>query len=345
MKKQFFFLTMAAIVAVSFSSCKKTNSDPPAVSTTDVSAVSVSSATSGGNVTSEGTSAVTARGVCWSTNTNPTVADSKTTDGTGTGTFTSMITGLTPGNLYHVRAYATNGEGTAYGNEVTFTTASLLKSVSFYADWAGGTEKWEFSYDATTKKVSQFVDYWENAVDKTVTYDYSVPGKLTLTKDGSSTYGAYDINAAGQIIKDQDGNTFEYDENGFLVKYYEFWGDADHLKYQMTITNGNIASITTFDDDGITAKKIKEFTYTNGDNSDAIHQANATDSEWKPVGNLYGNPCAKLVDYFEYWDPRVTPIVKSRSTFTYEFDAKDRVSKATKTLTDNSTEVWEYTYE
>ncbi len=344
MKKQILVLAMAAFVAVSFSSCKKDKKDPPAVTTTAVSAVSVASATSGGNVTAEGTSAVTARGVCWSTTANPSITDSKTTDGTGIGTFTSTITGLTPGNLYHVRAYATNGEGTAYGNDVTFTTASLIKSVSFYAAWAGGTEKWEFAYDPTTKKVTQFVDYWEGAVDKTITYDYTTAGKLTLKK-GVDTYGIYDINAAGQITKDSDGNTFEYDANGFLVKYYEYWSNASHLKYQMTITNGNITRITTFDDDGVTAKKIKEFTYANGDNSDAIHQANATDSDWKPIGNFYGKPCAKLVDYFEYWDPRVTPIVKSRSTFAYTFDAKDRVSKASKKLTDNSTEDWEYTYQ
>jgi len=345
MKKQFFFLTMAAFVAVSFSSCKKDKSDPPAVTTTAVTSITVSSAISGGNITSEGTSAVTARGVCWGTTANPTIADSKTTDGTGIGAFTSTITGLTSATLYHVRAYATNGEGTAYGEDVSFTTSSLIKTISFFADWAGGTEKWDFSYDPTTKKVTKFDNYWDGALDKTISYDYSVAGKLTLKRADNSVYGTYDLNASGYITKDGDGNTMEYDANGFLVKYYEYWDAASHLKYQMTITNGNITKITTYDDDGVTAKKIKEFTYTNGDNSDGIHQANATDSDWKPIGNFYGKPSAKLCDYFEYWDPRVTPIVKSKSRFTYAFDAKERVLKATKTLTDNSTEVWDYTYQ
>ena len=65
---------------------------------------------------------MTARGVCWSTSQNPTIADSHSTDGTGTGIFVSNLTGLTLNTAYYVRAYATNNVGTAYGNEVSFTT-------------------------------------------------------------------------------------------------------------------------------------------------------------------------------------------------------------------------------
>jgi len=69
-------------------------------------------------VTSDGGSSVSARGVCWSTGSTPSIADSKTTDGTGTGIFTSNITGLTSNTTYNVRAYATNGAGTGYGNAI-----------------------------------------------------------------------------------------------------------------------------------------------------------------------------------------------------------------------------------
>jgi hypothetical protein len=103
----------------------------PTVTTTAASAMTQTTATSGGIVTATGGSAVTARGVCWSTSPNPTISDSRTTDGNGTGTFTSSITGLTPGIQYYVRAYATNSVGTTYGNEITFTTnAVLLATVS-----------------------------------------------------------------------------------------------------------------------------------------------------------------------------------------------------------------------
>lgn len=97
----------------------------PVLTTIDLSAITSSSATSGGNITSDGGSSVMARGVCWNTTQNPTVADFKTTDGTGAGTFTSNITGLLPGTVYYIKAYATNGIGTVYGNQVTLTTSAV----------------------------------------------------------------------------------------------------------------------------------------------------------------------------------------------------------------------------
>jgi hypothetical protein len=96
----------------------------PTVTTNDVTNIQQTTATGGGNVTNSGGATVTARGVCWSTSTNPTISNSHTTNGTGTGSFTSSMTGLTPGTLYHVRAYATNSAGTGYGPDVSFTTLS-----------------------------------------------------------------------------------------------------------------------------------------------------------------------------------------------------------------------------
>jgi len=95
---------------------------PPAVTTVAVTAVTQTTASSGGNVTADGGSAVTARGVCWSTAPSPVITGNHTTDGSGTGSFVSSITGLTAGTFYYVRAYATNSAGTSYGNELSFTT-------------------------------------------------------------------------------------------------------------------------------------------------------------------------------------------------------------------------------
>ena len=94
----------------------------PTVTTTAVTGATAYIAWSGGNVTNDGGDAVTARGVCWNTTGSPTIADPKTTNGTGIGAFTSMLYGLNPVTTYHVRAYATNGVGTAYGNEEDVTT-------------------------------------------------------------------------------------------------------------------------------------------------------------------------------------------------------------------------------
>jgi len=79
-------------------------------------------ASSGGNVTSDGGSDIIARGVCWGVSNAPTIADSKTLNGTGTGNFTSLLTGLLPNTTYYLRAYATNILDTNYGGEVEFTT-------------------------------------------------------------------------------------------------------------------------------------------------------------------------------------------------------------------------------
>lgn len=83
-------------------------------------------ATLGGNVTVDGTPAITSRGVCYATTANPTIANSFVADAAvGTGTYSVNITGLTPNTLYHYRAYATNTVGTAYGGDSTFTTTNI----------------------------------------------------------------------------------------------------------------------------------------------------------------------------------------------------------------------------
>ncbi len=116
------------LVSAFIISCSKSNDDPelpPTLTTANVSGIGNKVAISGGNITSDNGHPITARGVVWSTTENPTIVNSKTTDGTGTGSFTSNITGLTVNTAYYLRAYATNSGGTAYGNQVSFTTTNL----------------------------------------------------------------------------------------------------------------------------------------------------------------------------------------------------------------------------
>ena len=95
----------------------------PIITTISATEVSAIGAKSGGNITSDGGSPITAKGVVWSTETMPTVSlATKTSDGTGTGTFQSTLTGLAGNTKYYVRAYATTGSGTTYGEEKVFTT-------------------------------------------------------------------------------------------------------------------------------------------------------------------------------------------------------------------------------
>ncbi len=100
---------------------------PPTVTTNTVTFISTTFATTGGNITNSGNAAVTERGVCWNTTGTPTISDSKLADaGTGSGSYTLQITGLTEGTTYYVRAYAINSAGVGYGEEITFTTLDQL---------------------------------------------------------------------------------------------------------------------------------------------------------------------------------------------------------------------------
>jgi uncharacterized protein (TIGR02145 family) len=104
-----------------YNACSYCN-DTPTLTTAAISSLSNSSATSGGSISSDGGSVIITKGVCWNTAGNPDIDDNKVPSGEGTGSFSANITGLSPGIQYHVRAYATNNAGTAYGNEVSFTT-------------------------------------------------------------------------------------------------------------------------------------------------------------------------------------------------------------------------------
>jgi uncharacterized protein (TIGR02145 family) len=102
----------------------------PTISTASVTSLTSYTASCGGSVATDGGGAVTARGVVWNTSPNPTIAlSTKTSDGTGTGSFSSSITGLTDKTTYYVRAYATNVSGTSYGVEQIFITPQFFPSV------------------------------------------------------------------------------------------------------------------------------------------------------------------------------------------------------------------------
>ena len=106
-----------------------TSASLPTLTTTNASNITINSASSGGNVTSDGGSTVTQRGICWSTTQNPTLANTSKASGSGMGSFTSAFSGLTSNTSYYLRAYATNSQGTAYGNQISFKTATPSASL------------------------------------------------------------------------------------------------------------------------------------------------------------------------------------------------------------------------
>ncbi len=151
--KWFYPVLITGLIALLTFSCKKDDSDPviikiPTIETYEVSNITLNSALCGGSITSDGGAAVTARGICWSTEITPTIADTITSEGSGTGEFSSVMSGLAPHRTYFVRAYATNSAGTAYGSTMSFTTAdSMITSVTdidgnVYHTITIGTQVW-----------------------------------------------------------------------------------------------------------------------------------------------------------------------------------------------------------
>ena len=136
-RKLLLLIILLSPLALYLGSCKKVDTFmPPAnnnstntlpiISTATISSITPTSAITGGNISSDGGSPILSRGVVWGTSSNPTIAlNTKTTDSTGTGSFISKLTGLSPDTTYFVRAYATSSLGTAYGNEVSFKFSSI----------------------------------------------------------------------------------------------------------------------------------------------------------------------------------------------------------------------------
>ncbi|MCX6269128.1 MAG: T9SS type A sorting domain-containing protein [Bacteroidetes bacterium] len=154
----------------------------PTVTTSSVMNITQTNANGGGNVTADGGATVTARGSCWSTSHNPAIAGSQTTDGGGTGVFTSAVSGLTENTTYYIRAYATNSAGTAYGNELSFTTLPPFTCGSSFT-------------------INHLVSNGVAPVDKTVTYGTvtNIPGetsKCWITSNLGADHQATAVNDA-----------------------------------------------------------------------------------------------------------------------------------------------------
>ena len=191
-----------------------TSATIPSLSTSSVSNLMAPTATCGGNISADGNATVTARGVCWSTNSNPTIAlSTKTLDGTGIGSFTSSITGLTQNTTYYVRSYATNAVGTAYGNEVVFTTlllsvptisTSSISNLMATTTTCGGNISADGNATVTARGVCWSTNSNPTIALSTKTFDGTGIGSFTSSITGltdNTTYyvRSYATNAGGTV--------------------------------------------------------------------------------------------------------------------------------------------------
>ncbi|MFZ5516843.1 MAG: choice-of-anchor D domain-containing protein [Candidatus Zhuqueibacterota bacterium] len=184
---------------------------PPTVTTATFDSITVISAVGGGNVTADGGDSVTVRGVCWGLAENPTVDSSHTSDGQGTGEFSSSITGLAHGTTYHVRAYATNSAGTGYGADSTFTTEQIIVSITPADTLLKGGQQVTYTVSIANvlpamRGYTMHVGYnGEHFSEATITEGSYLSSVGTTQWDAAGSDGSYDIDCA--ILGATDGQT------------------------------------------------------------------------------------------------------------------------------------------
>ncbi|MCK4661303.1 MAG: hypothetical protein KAT68_00445 [Bacteroidales bacterium] len=189
-----FPLVIMGVILMFTNSCKKDDDNVPVLETYAISDITQTTATCGGNITSDGGSTVTAKGVCWSTGQTPTVSNSKTTDGTEAGSFTSNLTGLTTSTTYYVRAYATNANGTGYGSAMSFTTQQGVTDIdgNVYHVVTIGTQVW-MAENLKVTKYNNGTAIPLVTTDNTAWGNLTAPGYCWYNNDQASygnTYGA-----------------------------------------------------------------------------------------------------------------------------------------------------------
>jgi photosystem II stability/assembly factor-like uncharacterized protein len=236
---------------VSFTTSAGTGT-PPTVTTTSITSITSSSAIGGGNVTDQGSSTVTARGVCWSTSQSPTTSNSKTVDGTGTGSFTSAITGLNPSTPYYVRAYATNNAGTSYGSQVSFTTSGSGGNVppppilSFPEDgatnvvnpvnfiWAPSNEATSYTLQVSTNPSFTNLIYYQSGLIETF---------VQVSGLSNSTPYYWRVNATNNFGTSGWSNTWSFITTAPVIGWYTQAIIDDNLYWDIEVINDQIVIV------------------------------------------------------------------------------------------------------
>lgn len=224
----------------------------PTVTTQSISNITTNSAISGGNITDDGNSSITARGVCWSTNSNPTIADNHTSDGTGEGIYNSNMSGLNHTTTYYVRAYATNSEGTGYGNSLSFVTAPLNLVTFTVTDYFGNSITGASINIASNTIITNTsgiatISLEDGIYDYTVTksgYIYSENQDLTINSDKDVSvvlYRGIDVNWSSDIILAVQPQVAWATYNGVLVGAYQ----SEEIGVAYTYTDVSFGRITT----------------------------------------------------------------------------------------------------
>lgn len=212
--------------------------NPNGITTTAVSNITGNTALSGGNVISDGGAKITAKGVCWSTSPNPTIADNKTIDGSGIGSFTTNISGLNSGATYYIRAYATNSTGTAYGNEVNISLIYKVYDIdgNAYDTVHIGTQVW-MKQNLNTSRYNNGTAI-PNVTDNTTWAGLSTGARCYYNND-SSYFGS----RVGAIYNWYTVNTNNICPIGWHVPSDNEWIELETFLGGSNIAGGKLKSI------------------------------------------------------------------------------------------------------
>ncbi len=197
------------------------------IATSEISGITSYSAVSGGNVLSDGGATVRFRGVCWNTTGSPTINDSKTIDGYGTGSFESKLTDLKFSTEYYIRAYATNNYGTAYGDEISFTTLDTTGLTPAFPGAEGYGKYVSGGRGGTVLEITNLNDSGPGSLRDAINKNFPriivfrISGTIFLNSTLTIKYG--DVTIAGQTAPGDGiclgGYTLTVDANNVIIRY------------------------------------------------------------------------------------------------------------------------------
>jgi len=206
--------------------------DLPGITTTAVTGITKTSAVSGGEVTYTGGDVITARGLVWSLNSDPTISDNIIDGGADadTGVFVSNITALEKFTTYHVRAYATNSAGTAYGDDVQFTTLADILTWNIPGDYV------EASYPGSG--MTNWAPDNSPQVISTIASPNNLEGYVYMANSSNNWKFATQANWNGPNYGDAGGGTLDPNADNISspAGYYKINADATAMTYTAVAT-------------------------------------------------------------------------------------------------------------